>query len=248
MKARTLFIGSLSLSLAIHALILFKTPWSLSKPASRRETYRVELIQKPVKTGGNEEPETTPVSTVIQAKPKPREDPREPRIAATMKYELSDDVKEREQSQVIQGSEETNTADSQLQQEPDQATDSQKEVRTVNSVHRSNSWPAGAPRSSFQIQSDDYQRILDELTRLLHKHLRYPEIARRKGIEGALAITLTLNTNGTATDVNVSESSGSHILDRAAVRVISDIFPYPDPPDTPLHFTIPVTYRLTGSE
>ena len=91
-------------------------------------------------------------------------------------------------------------------------------------------------------------RILGELNRLLHEHLRYPETARRKGIEGALAIRFTLNTNGTATDVVVSESSGSHLLDRAAVRAISDIFPYPEPPDTPLHFTIPVTYRLAQSE
>jgi TonB family protein len=95
---------------------------------------------------------------------------------------------------------------------------------------------------------DDYQHILDELNRLLRDNLHYPETARRKGIEGSLEVTFILNTDGEHLDMVVSEPSGSRLLDRAALRAISAIFPYPDPPDTPLRFTIPVTYRLTGSE
>jgi len=238
MRARTLFIGTLGLSLAFHALILFAPSWSASKPASQSETYRVELIQKPVRIAGSEEPGPTAISAVTQEKPKPRENPAVPQTAVAIKPQLSGVATGKENDQSTQPGKETSKADSQPQDE----------VRTVNSAHRTNSRSRGVARGSYQGQPTDYQRILGELSRLLHEHLYYPEIARRKGIEGALAITFTLNTNGDATDVIVSESSGSRILDRAAVRAISDLFPYPDPPDTPLHFTIPVTYRLTESD
>jgi protein TonB len=231
LKTRILFIAALCLSLTIHALVLFIPSLPYSKPASQSETYRVELVQKKVKATAHAEPQSIPVSQTIQEKTKPRQNLTKP---------IHTDV--------VKKSEKTPAMDSQLRHKPDPAANSPAELRTVSSTYRQNGWSSSAQRSSIQTQPNDYQRILGELNRLLHEHLRYPETARRKGIEGALAIRFTLNTNGTATDVVVSESSGSHLLDRAAVRAISDIFPYPEPPDTPLHFTIPVTYRLAQSE
>jgi protein TonB len=238
-RVRTLFIATLSLSLAIHALILFALPYSYSKPANHNETYRVNLIQMPVQTALSKKPETIPVSAVNQEQTKPQEVPAEPRTEDTNKRELTDSVKQ---------SEGKKTTNSQLQKDLEQATESQAEVPTTDSVRWTNRRSPMIPSDSVPSPRTDYQRILDELNKLLQEHLHYPETARRKGIEGTLSITFTLNTNGEATDVMVSESSGSHLLDRAAVRAISGVFPYSDPPDTPLHFTIPVTYRLTEPE
>jgi len=239
-RARTLFVGSFILSLAIHALILFAPSLPITKPANQGETYRVDLIQKSVKTAGSDEPETTPISTAVQEKPKPRENSATPRTAHR--------ETEKEKINPEKVSEQTSTAASQPREVREPAEVDKEEVRMSEGGHRTSSGSPEIPRDPIQIQHTDHQRILSELARLLHERLRYPEAARRKGIEGALAITLTLDTDGNASKVAVSESSGSRILDRAAVRAISDIFPYPDPPDTPMHFRIPVTYRLTVPE
>jgi protein TonB len=238
-RVRTLFVATISLSLAIHALILFALPHSVSRPSSRNETYRVDLIQETVKNAGKEEAETVAVSTVNREKPKPREDSAKLRKAETEKSELAEDIKE---------SEEKKTAGAQIQQEFEPYAESREEVRAVNSGYTSKSRSPMIPGNPAASRRTDYQRILDDLNRLLQEHLQYPETARRKGIEGTLSITFTLDTNGEAREVMVSESSGSRLLDRAAVRAVTGIFPYSDPPDMPLHFTIPVKYRLTEPE
>jgi protein TonB len=238
-RVRTLFISTLGLSLAIHALILFALPHSVSSPSGRSETYRVDLVQEPVKTAGKAAAQTVAVSTVNRDKPIPREDSAKHRRA---------DIKKSERAEDIEESEEEKTADTHIQQGLAPSAESREEARAINSGYTRNSRSPLIAGNSVASKLTDYQRILDKLNRLLQEHLYYPETARRKGIEGTLSITFTLDTNGEATDVMVSVSSGSRLLDRAAVRAISGIFPYSDPPDTPLRFTIPVTYRLIESE
>jgi len=238
-RVRTLFVATFGFSLAIHTLILFALPNSASKQAHQSETYRVNLIQKTAQIVGKQEPETVPVSTVNQEQPKPRENSAELRAENTSKRKPIDDVKE---------SKEKKPPDTRSQHDLDPAAESREEVRTINSAYLRNSPSPMIPSNPDPSQKTDYQRILDELDRLLQEQIHYPETARRKGIEGTLSIAFTLDTNGEAKEVVVSESSGSRLLDRAAVRSVSAIFPYSDPPDTPLHFTIPVTYRLTEPE
>jgi protein TonB len=225
-KAQIFFTGSIFLSLAVHALVLFTPSISIPKPPVRNEPYRVKLIQKPV-------------ATAIQEKPKPRKNPEKSHTKVANDREPAEDVEEKEL---------TNAAESQPRQNPDHLAKNQAELRTVSSAYRTNRRTPVIPRSSNRTSTNDYQRILGELNRMLHAQLRYPEVARRRGIEGAVAVTLTLNTNGSASNMIVSDSSGSRILDRAALRAISDIFTYTNTTDTPLHFTIPVTYRLTDSK
>jgi protein TonB len=215
-KASVLFFGALFLSIAVHGLILFTPQRSITGSVPRAESYRVELIQKPTQTVEKKEPE---------AKPEPPGDAEKPELPETI---------EKEQ-----------TADSQLPQERRQITDHEREVLGTINTYWTNTRSSRVPANSGSSNRSEYHRILDELDRMLRETLRYPEVARRKGIEGAVAVKLTLNTNGEASNLVVAESSGSRLLDRAAVQAISAIFPYPDPPGAPLHFTIPVTYRLT---
>ena len=236
MKAAALFIFALFLSLTVHGLVLFAPSRSIPESVTEIETYRVNLAQMPARNVGNEKPEEKPVSIENQEKPKSPQDSVKPRTPETRKAEPSDDP------------EEEKTTDSLLHEDLDQATDGRKQVPITNTVRWTDSRVPGIPNNSVPSPRIDYQRILDDLTRLLREHLHYPETARRKGIEGSLAVTFTLNTDGKNLDMDVSETSGSPLLDRAALRAISTIFPYPDPPDTPLRFTIPVTYRLTESE
>ena len=42
----------------------------------------------------------------------------------------------------------------------------------------------------------------------------------------------------------ILQSSGSKTLDRAALKAIAALLPYPDPPAETLRLTIPVTFAL----
>jgi protein TonB len=48
----------------------------------------------------------------------------------------------------------------------------------------------------------------------------YPESARSRGVEGSVAIEVTVLADGTVSDVRVVRSSGAAVLDRAAVRAV----------------------------
>ncbi len=51
----------------------------------------------------------------------------------------------------------------------------------------------------------------------LLKTLEYPELARRMGVEGKLVLRLSIDAEGRVTSVQLEESSGSGMLDRAAI-------------------------------
>lgn len=53
---------------------------------------------------------------------------------------------------------------------------------------------------------------------LLDYDLYYPDEARRKGMEGTVHVRVLVNRNGKSEDVVIIRSSGSHLLDSAAVR------------------------------
>lgn len=48
----------------------------------------------------------------------------------------------------------------------------------------------------------------------------YPEQARREGIEGTVVLRIAILENGHAGNISVSESSGSSLLDKAAVEAV----------------------------
>jgi TonB family protein len=53
---------------------------------------------------------------------------------------------------------------------------------------------------------------------LLDYDLYYPDEARRKGMEGTVHVRVLVNRNGKSEEVVIIRSSGSHLLDSAAVR------------------------------
>lgn len=53
---------------------------------------------------------------------------------------------------------------------------------------------------------------------LLDYHLDYPDEARRQGIEGTVHVRVLINRSGKSEEVFIVKSSGSHLLDSAAVR------------------------------
>ena len=54
----------------------------------------------------------------------------------------------------------------------------------------------------------------------------YPEAARRQGIYGALVLTVGIRSDGSVLSVQVDRSSGSRVLDAAAVKIVENAGPY----------------------
>ncbi len=245
MRSRALFVASLGVSLGIHALILFSPLSSASQPSTQTESYRVTLVQDPIRSTTKDEAIATPESSAVQ--PEPIRNAETVTTQATIEKIPTPETEkvETEYEPANQRSGERRSDHPQPQMQINQALKEKRAIEVSNPGTLVRGPRTEAEHVLQQEEPTDYQRVLSDLRRLIQKSLRYPEVARRKGIEGAVAVQFTMSTEGYAEDMAVSESSGSRILDRAALQSISKIFPYPDPPETPLHFTIPVTYRLT---
>ncbi len=62
-------------------------------------------------------------------------------------------------------------------------------------------------------------------------NVNYPEAARRQGIYGSLKLTVSIYANGRIETIEVDRSSGSKILDAAAIRIVELAAPYAAFPD-----------------
>ena len=62
-------------------------------------------------------------------------------------------------------------------------------------------------------------------------NVNYPEAARRQGIYGSLKLTVSIHSNGRIEQVEVDRSSGSKILDTAAIKIVELAAPYAPFPD-----------------
>jgi protein TonB len=62
-------------------------------------------------------------------------------------------------------------------------------------------------------------------------NINYPEAARRQGIYGSLRLTVSIYADGRIETVEVDHSSGSKILDAAAIRIVELAAPYAPFPD-----------------
>ena len=83
-------------------------------------------------------------------------------------------------------------------------------------------------------------------------NLNYPEQARRQQIYGKLRLSVSINADGSLGPVEVNRSSGSRILDAAAMRIVKLAAPYaPLPPnirkDTDI-LVITRTWTFTSSD
>jgi TonB family protein len=68
---------------------------------------------------------------------------------------------------------------------------------------------------------------LAEIRRRVQAAVVYPEVARRRGIEGLARIRFVVGSDGRAAQVETVESSGSALLDRAAEQGARDAHALP---------------------
>ncbi|MBI5967504.1 MAG: energy transducer TonB [Deltaproteobacteria bacterium] len=75
--------------------------------------------------------------------------------------------------------------------------------------------------------SQEIDPILLEIIRKIESAKRYPKIARKMGIEGTAVVRFKLQPKGQIETVEIVESSGSEILDKASIETVRDAAPFP---------------------
>ncbi len=83
--------------------------------------------------------------------------------------------------------------------------------------------------------------------KLITRELTYPAIARRKGWQGVVKLELHIEADGSITGLQLDETSGYAVLDRAALQCLQTAH-IPDASQwlrgKPADIIVPVEYRL----
>ncbi|MBD8875699.1 TonB family protein [Labrenzia polysiphoniae] len=86
-----------------------------------------------------------------------------------------------------------------------------------------------------------------KVARKLRRSLRYPSAAKRKRLSGNVHVSFSVDSSGRASGIRVSRSSGSPILDKAAIETVRRASPFPKiPPEAQRKrwaFTVPLAFR-----
>lgn len=112
--------------------------------------------------------------------------------------------------------------------------------------------PAPPPKATGPTQAEidsGLNRYRDSLWDAVSKYKRYPEIARRRNIQGKVVIEVDVDNTGKLRSKKVLTSSGSDILDSQALEMVEKAVPLPVPPEVLRsggNFTIrlPVPFKL----
>ncbi|MBD8889925.1 energy transducer TonB [Roseibium litorale] len=86
-----------------------------------------------------------------------------------------------------------------------------------------------------------------KVARALRRALRYPSAAKRKRITGEVYVSFTVKQSGQLSNVSVIRSSGSDILDKAALETVRRASPFPPiPPEagrSSWPFRLPISFN-----
>jgi TonB family protein len=84
---------------------------------------------------------------------------------------------------------------------------------------------------SLETQSSEYAPYLADVKRRIERHWEIPHYARQTGLTGKLVLVFSITPGGSLAQLEVTESSGTSVLDDAAVQAVRDAAPYaPFPP------------------
>jgi protein TonB len=91
--------------------------------------------------------------------------------------------------------------------------------------------------------TDYVKHNYEYIQRRIRDKLAYPAQARRAGLQGSAEISFTIHEDGSVSDVTITSSSGSELLDTVAMEAIRAASPF-RPPPAEARLAIPVTFRL----
>ena len=94
--------------------------------------------------------------------------------------------------------------------------------------------------------TDDYTPYINELREQIIEKQVYPYAGRKKGIQGLVIVQLMLDENGNLLEINIKQSSGHTLLDRAALLLVKNVLPFEHNTGMSINFRIPIKYSLVN--
>jgi len=126
----------------------------------------------------------------------------------------------------------------------------QTQERHLADARSRSAQPAGGDDGNAP-RSVSAEQVRSEISAELAKHFRYPRLARSHGWEGRVVLGFRVRPDGRITDIEVVESSGRTILDRAAVEALRQVRRVPSLAEhatgEPIALRMPVSYRLQSA-
>ncbi|BCS41914.1 MULTISPECIES: energy transducer TonB [Pseudomonas] len=220
----TRYSGSLLLVLAVHAIaIIIAVRWPASQaielpPAA----MMVELAPLP-------EPAPPPPPKVVQPPPPPAPEEPEPmpEVAQAPKPEIVVPKK------VEKPKPKPQPPKPQKKPEPPQEKPAdEKPVDTPPTTAKPEkaAAPKPAPAPAPAPPSNALPSWQGDLLSHLGKYKKYPEDARRRGMQGVARLRFVVDADGNVLSYSIANSSGSPALDRATMEMIRRAQPLPKPP------------------
>lgn len=94
------------------------------------------------------------------------------------------------------------------------------------------------------------QKYLIEFRGLIESRKEYPLMARKRGLEGTVIVSITIKNNGDVIDHKVIQESGHKMLDQAALNMILKITNFKTFPQelgsNDLELKFPIAFKLNG--
>ncbi|MBU4305648.1 MAG: energy transducer TonB [Candidatus Omnitrophica bacterium] len=90
-------------------------------------------------------------------------------------------------------------------------------------------------------------RYQDMIKQKIESYRRYPEPARRKNIQGTVAVQFTILSSGDCRDASVIQSSGVTLLDKEALETISRASPFLPIPESIPYDSITIRVSIVFS-
>jgi protein TonB len=99
-------------------------------------------------------------------------------------------------------------------------------------------------KSTSSPPADQLSRYFALVKGIIESKKRYPEEAKRRGEEGTVVVSFTIDESGNPVNVKLASSSGSPSIDNETLRLIRSL-KFPPPPDgKPVNLRVEVEYQL----
>lgn len=220
----TRYSGSLLLVLAVHAIaIIVALRWPASQAVELPAAAMiVELAPEPV-------PAPPPPPAIVQPPPppEPEEQIPEPKLAQAPKPEIA------VQKPVEKPKPKPKPQPPKPVKKPEPAQEKpveEKPVDTPPTTAKAEKPVAPTPPSPPSPPSTALPSWQSDLLRHLAKYKKYPEDARRRGMQGISRLRFIVDAEGNVLSYSIASSSGSPALDRATMEMIRRAQPLPKPP------------------
>ena len=123
----------------------------------------------------------------------------------------------------------------------------EKKPTPTKAAKKANS--AGWREDTIDLSSSDtkYLQYRLDMAKKLSRAWEYPEKARVAGQQGVAVLKISINPDGSVSEANIISSSGSAILDEAALLAAKSAAPFGQLPDTDLtqlHIFVKFLYEL----